>query len=210
MTGLPQHRTTKYSAPMAQFDPSATSLVHKTASELLEPQLRTFLLGTCEYIPNTLTTAPKGRTMMWKCRACGKVQQKWLHNMLAGRGNRCTCQKNRKHPVGCTVSQILMWRYCAAKERCKRHGANSKYYGQRGIEMRFKDSREYIDELLRLYPGLTAEDLDRLQVDRIDNNGHYEPGNIRLVTVRQNLLNRRAYTTSSTRDRVDDSQCRGS
>jgi hypothetical protein len=145
-----------------------------------------------------------------ECLQCGKVQQKWLHNMLAGRGNACLCQRNRKHPYGCAVSQILMRRYTAAKERCKPRGANSKYYGQRGIEMRFKDSREYIDEILRVYPHLTAEELDYLQVDRIDNSGHYEPGNIRLVTLRENLLNRRAYTTSSTRGRAGDSQCRDS
>jgi hypothetical protein len=210
MTDSPLHPATKCSAPTEQFDHSTTSLYHSMALELLEPQLRTFLLGTCEYIPNTLTHTPKGRTMMWECLQCGKVQQKWLHNMLAGRGNACLCQRNRKHPYGCAVSQILMRRYTAAKERCKPRGANSKYYGQRGIEMRFKDSREYIDEILRVYPHLTAEELDYLQVDRIDNSGHYEPGNIRLVTLRENLLNRRAYTTSSTRGRAGDSQCRDS
>jgi hypothetical protein len=195
---------------MEQFDHSKASWPHRIATELLEPQLRQYLLGTCEYIPNTLTTTPKGRTMLWRCRECGKQQKKWLHNMLAGRGNRCMCQRNRKHPRNDAVAQILMWRYCAAKERCKPQGANSYYYGQRGIEMRFKDSREYIEEILRLHPTITAEDLAYLQVDRIDTNGHYEPGNIRLVTVRENLLNRRAYTTSSTRGRVADSLCQGS
>ena len=177
--------------------------------ELLEPEFRKLRLGTCAYIANTVARAEKGIQSLWVCAVCGTEQRKWLHNMLAGRGLQCMCQRNRIHEYGDAVAKVLMWRYCAAKERCKAAGTNSKYYGQRGVEMRFASCQEYIKEIRSLHPALTLAELAYLQVDRIDNNGHYEPGNIRLVTVRENLLNRREYTTSLTRGRVADSLLKG-
>ncbi len=77
-------------------------------------------------------------------------------------------------------------------QRCN----NPKYkeyrnYGGRGIQNKFKSIdgfRDYvIDEL-----GIASIDQIRgLQIDRIDNDGHYEPGNIRFVTSKVNSNNKR-------------------
>ena len=55
-----------------------------------------------------------------------------------------------------------------------------KYYGGRGIKCLFKSADEFVDYVI-----------NKLQVDRIDNNGHYEEGNIRFVTSKENNNNRR-------------------
>jgi peptidoglycan/xylan/chitin deacetylase (PgdA/CDA1 family) len=58
-------------------------------------------------------------------------------------------------------------------------------YGGRGVEFRFADvetAAAWIAENL----GLHAE----LEIDRIQNDGHYEPGNLRYATRRENNLNR--------------------
>jgi hypothetical protein len=39
--------------------------------------------------------------------------------------------------------------------------------------------------------NLPMEDYKGLQFDRIDTLGHYEPGNLRLVSARKNMMNRR-------------------
>jgi len=60
-----------------------------------------------------------------------------------------------------------------------------KNYGGRGIEVKFacfEDFFSYVTKELKA-------DSRGLTVDRIDNNGHYEPGNIRFVTRAENNRN---------------------
>lgn len=63
-----------------------------------------------------------------------------------------------------------------------------KYYGERGIKVKFasfENFYDYIVKELKVEPrGLT--------IDRIDNDGHYERGNIRFVSQAENLRNTRA------------------
>lgn len=58
-----------------------------------------------------------------------------------------------------------------------------RYYGMRGIECRIKNVEELVAHL-----GLPQLDQE---LDRIDNDGHYERGNIRWVSHVQNMQNRR-------------------
>jgi hypothetical protein len=63
-----------------------------------------------------------------------------------------------------------------AKFRCRNPNApNYAYYGGRGIEFRFKSIQDLIDDIGR------RPSPDH-QLDRIDNDGHYEAGNVRWAT----------------------------
>jgi hypothetical protein len=79
--------------------------------------------------------------------------------------------------------------YNAARFRCT-NTSNKDYfkYGGRGIEFRFTSFDEWAKEL-----GPKPSHL--YSVDRIDNYGHYEIGNVRWATVQQQAINRR--TTKS-------------
>jgi hypothetical protein len=73
--------------------------------------------------------------------------------------------------------------YAGAKGRCQ-NPDNKAYhnYGGRGIEFRFKSFAEFFAELgYKPSPELT--------IDRIDNDGHYESGNVRWATRAQQRKN---------------------
>ena len=64
-----------------------------------------------------------------------------------------------------------------------------RYWGGRGIKIcdEWLKSAPFLEYVLAL--GWTEN--CKLEIDRIDNNGNYEPGNVRLVTREQNARNRR-------------------
>lgn len=71
--------------------------------------------------------------------------------------------------------------YHQAKQRCNNpNHPRYKDWGGRGIKCQFKDADDFIEHIL-----------NDLEIDRIDNNGHYERGNIRLTTAKENCNNRR-------------------
>jgi len=73
------------------------------------------------------------------------------------------------------------------KQRCERI-ANREYplYGARGIRVcaRWHSFADFITDMGRR-PSSSH------QIDRIDNDGNYEPGNCRWVTAKENCANRR-------------------
>jgi hypothetical protein len=121
--------------------------------------------------------------VLTKCVHCGSVQWIILENLTRGKSKGCQqCSQPR---------QIPLWldrRLTAAKQRCENpKDRQFPLYGARGIKF--------------LFPSVTAAGLwiikhlglpkRSLELDRIDNNGHYAPGNIRFVTRQANSGNRR-------------------
>lgn len=77
-----------------------------------------------------------------------------------------------------------------AMYRC--HSPRSKNwpnYGGRGIEFRFPSLEEFA-RYISLLPHSTSYGRS---IDRIDNDGHYEPGNLRWATRKQQAANSRRY-----------------
>jgi hypothetical protein len=79
--------------------------------------------------------------------------------------------------------------YTNAKTRCT-NTKNQDYhnYGGRGIKFRFQSFAEFFDHL-------GPKPTDNYQLDRIDSDGHYEPGNVRWVTPKENQRNRKTTKT---------------
>lgn len=71
------------------------------------------------------------------------------------------------------------------KYRCNNpNGDNWHYYGGRGIKVLLSSWHDIVDEIGQK-PGVGYS------VDRINNDGHYERGNIRWATVKEQNNNRR-------------------
>jgi hypothetical protein len=81
----------------------------------------------------------------------------------------------------------LRTRFCAIRYRCDGNSYDRKWYGDRGIECRFTDAIDFLGYVLTLNGARDR----RLEIDRIDNDGHYERGNIRFVTHKENTNNKR-------------------
>ncbi len=86
-------------------------------------------------------------------------------------------------------------RFHAINQRCTK--PNSQWYhcyGGRGIKNKFKSVKEFVGYVVNELRYDNYNKVRGLQIDRIDNDGHYERGNIRFVTCKENSMNRRTNT----------------
>jgi hypothetical protein len=87
---------------------------------------------------------------------------------------RCSVRRFRTRHGKSHTSEYNI--YQSARARCQNPSDPSYHrYGGRGIECRFESFEEFYDEL-GTKPG------PDYSVDRIDNDGHYERGNVRWAT----------------------------
>jgi hypothetical protein len=137
------------------------------------------------------------RGYLWECSCkCGKTTVVRVDRLISGKTKSCGCLSNKRGPVtvpseshGQCKDGKLSPEYVSyhhAKDRCNNPNTR-KYsiYGGRGIEFRFKSFKQFIDELGPRPKGTT--------LDRKEGNGHYEPGNVRWATPREQGQNRRKF-----------------
>jgi hypothetical protein len=82
--------------------------------------------------------------------------------------------------------------YISARNRCQNpRNKDYKKYGGRGIEFRFNSFPEWVEAFGPKPAGMDTNGRSLYSVDRENNNGHYEPGNIRWATAQEQGANRR-------------------
>lgn len=93
--------------------------------------------------------------------------------------------KNFKHGFAKRRQASEYNAFLNARHRCT-DPTNKRWkdYGGRGIEFRFENPEQWMTELGRR-PSLQHS------VDRINNDGHYEPGNVRWATAEEQQANTR-------------------
>jgi hypothetical protein len=164
--------------------------LHPKAIDLAarEAELRQLPLGTLTIIEGSIRRGERSRQVVDAiCSACGRTFCVHASNIRAGLTRSCRCQRNRKYHD--PRAEMLGLRYDAMVQRCERdtHKQSHDYKG-RGIKVLFESREAFVRWALEKWPDTNFKGLE---FDRIDNNGHYEPDNLRLVTPRENKLNTR-------------------
>jgi len=151
-----------------------------------------------------------GKRFRQKCIClcdCGKEKKLILERVRDGRTKSCGCLRSEitiKRNILCTqglrhgknrrsgrTSEYACWAHM--KERCSNPDCKAyKYYGERGITVckRWETFENFFDEMGK-------KPYKNYSLDRINNDGNYEPGNCRWtdwVTQRNNQRKRNAAT----------------
>lgn len=132
----------------------------------------------------------KGKTNYshwWVECDCGTIKSVMTRTLLNGCAVSCGCYSKEVHSThGMTGSSELSSFMCA-KNRCNNPNDKEYHnYGERGIQFRLTSITEVIESI-----GLKPEPKYQYSIERIDTNGHYEIGNIKWATMREQQRNRR-------------------
>ena len=131
----------------------------------------------------------------WKCVCdCGNEKTVDSQSLRVGHTRSCGCifiemlQSRRKHGSYGTP-EYKAW--ARAIQRCSNNKNISwANYGGRGISV----CEEWRRDFGAFLSCVGKRPSSRHSLDRIDNDGNYEPGNVRWATHSQQMFNRRKYT----------------
>ena len=133
-------------------------------------------------------TKHHGEKIAWICKCdCGKNTEVTTSKLRNGNTVSCGCHRDeikKKHGLWGTRLYII-WGNMV--QRCT-NSNNNNYpnYGGRGISI----CDEWRNDFKSFYNWAIANGYsDNLQIDRINNDGDYEPGNCRWLTAINNLNN---------------------
>jgi len=136
---------------------------------------------------------PSGKSRRkFLCRCiCGEEVKVGLGELRRGDTKSCGClstDNKTSHGLSAHPFYLLCM---SAINRCHNPDATSfKSYGGRGIKV-FEPWVEDVTGFIRYVEQLPGADDASLSIDRIDNDGNYEPGNLRFATRSVQLRNRR-------------------
>ena len=136
----------------------------------------------------------KGGNTCWLCECdCGKGKKIQGVSLKFGLTQSCGClQKERvrdanlKHGHAKANMYSKIYRiWGSIIQRCNNpNNSDYKYYGGRGIKVckRWDKFENFLKDM--------GEKPEGLSIDRKDNDGNYEPSNVRFVTIQENLKNK--------------------
>ena len=139
----------------------------------------------------TITRLANQRRSRYSCRCkCGMLISVEGYALTSGRQSSCGCKTysaNKRKATGCHGDHELYTTYHGMKTRCTNpRSKDYKNYGGRGISV----CSEW-DASFELFVHDMGTRPDGCSIDRIDNDGNYEPNNCKWSTKTEQASNRR-------------------
>ena len=141
----------------------------------------------------------KNGARYWECICdCGNRTITTNHALKTGHTKSCGCLRDELRNLTVTkhghsrdyrhTPEYSCWDNL--KRRCFNPQHHSYHnYGGRGISV----CQEWNESFMAFFNHIGPRPTSKHTIDRINNDGNYEPGNVRWSTRSENLLNRRPY-----------------
>lgn len=147
--------------------------------------------GRWSVLPNAIPVI-KNHFTYWGCVcACGKKKMVLGTTLRNGRSKSCCClrgEHQRKH--GCAIREKKHPEYGVwqgMRQRCQNPNNQAwKWYGGRGIKV-----CERWDSFANFFADMGERPTPKHQLERIENDGNYEPSNCKWATRKEEMRNTR-------------------
>ena len=153
------------------------------------------VFGRLKVIRATINRAPDG-SVLWLCQcSCGKALERRGTWLRSGELRSCGCMRgenNLRHGECQRSPEYEVWR--SIKQRCYNpKNEHFQDYGGRGIKFYEEWRLSYPKFLEYILLVMGRRPSTRHSIDRVNNDGNYEPGNVRWATKYEQVHNRRKF-----------------
>lgn len=132
-----------------------------------------------------------GSKVRWLCVCeCGKQVQVDANSLAQGLTTSCGCARfGANHATHRRTNTPEYHSWSGIKQRCLNPRSHAfENYGARGIKV----CQQWIDSFEQFLADVGSRPGVGYSIDRIDNDGNYEPGNVRWATASEQSNNQRA------------------